>query len=341
MQLQMAIGCSVLVLAAACSAGPVETTPPATSAYTAAPPASADAPTASATARVTPKPTASPSTAVTLEGRLLFSRFIEATHTFDGSFVSRPDGSDETAIPLPWTEGAFRWSRSGTEIAVATQLDDERIGTAIIAVDGSVLRVFEIPDPTLNLFCGLWSLDDTRLTCVGWDDADPSRRGIYTVRASDGGDLQRLRLTTPPEGMSDLPGDYSPTGQFVFKRAVGDEGDGQLMLVDASGGEPRPLSTRHFGDPGRFSPDGSLIVTSSTGRIVIVDLDGNVVYEIRDAGASFGPAWSPDGTRIVFSRATEVYAADIFTSLPDGSDRQQVTQTPDNEIGVDWGVGEL
>jgi hypothetical protein len=34
-----------------------------------------------------------------------------------------------------------------------------------------------------------------------------------------------------------------------------------------------------------------------------------------------------------------VYASDIYTSLPDGTDLQQVTNTPDNEINVDWGVG--
>jgi hypothetical protein len=31
-------------------------------------------------------------------------------------------------------------------------------------------------------------------------------------------------------------------------------------------------------------------------------------------------------------------SAEIYTSLPDGTDRQQVTATADNEIGVDWGV---
>jgi hypothetical protein len=174
---------------------------------------------------------------VTFEGRLLFSRFNEANHTFLGSFVSRPDGSAETEVPLPWTEGATAWSRSGTEIVLATQLPDNRVGTAIIAPDGTVLRILDIPDPTLNLPCQVWSIDDGRLACEGWDDTDPARNGIYSVRASDGKDLQRL--TSTPEGMADLPGDYSPTGQFVFKRGAGDEGDGPLMLLDAPGAEPR------------------------------------------------------------------------------------------------------
>ena len=274
-----------------------------------------------------------------LEGRLLFSRFNESNHTFQASFISRPDGSEAKEVPLPWTEGLSRWSRSGTEIVVATQLPDGRVGTAIVDAEGTVLRVLEIPDPTLNLPCVTWSIDDARLACEGWDDSDPSREGIYSIRASDGGGLRRL--TTTPEGTTDIPGDYSPSGQLVFKRAAGDEGDGPLMLVDASGGEARPISMSPFEDPGRFSPDGASILTSTGGRIQIVDLDGTALKTITDPDPQaylFGPAWSPDGTHIAYSRAVGGFIADLFTSLPDGTDKQQVTRTGFSEIAVDWGV---
>ena len=147
-------------------------------------------------------PTAVPSTptlisrATLFEGRLLFSRFTESSHTFNGTYIARTDGSAETEVPMPWTEGGGIWSKSGKEIAVATLLADGKVGTAIIATDGTVLRELSIPDPTLNLPCVFWSPDDTRLACEGWDEADPSRNGIYTVLAADGGDIQRL--TTPP-----------------------------------------------------------------------------------------------------------------------------------------------
>ena len=292
------------------------------------------------------KPTATPEfsptmipTATLFEGQLLFSRFIEASHTFTGMFVARTDHSAETEVPLPWTEGWGRWSRAGTEIAVPTLLPDERVGTAIIATDGTVLRVLSVPDPTLNLVCTFWSHDDTRLACEGWDDADPSRNGIYTVRASDGGDVQRL--TTPSAGQHDCPGDYAPDGQFVFVRGAGDEGNGPLMLIDANGGEPRLLYDEPVEDCGRFSPDGRFVLTSTNGSLLVIGLDGQVVQRISiDGHFAFGPVWSPDGTRIAFSMTTPgVYASDIYTSLPDGTDLQQVTNTADNEINVEWGVG--
>ena len=113
------------------------------------------------------------------------------------------------------------------------------------------------------------------------------------------------------------------------------------MLVDANGGEPRLLYDGPVEDCGRFSPDGRFVLTSTNGSLLVIDLDGQVVHTISiDGHFAFGPVWSPDGTRIAFSMTTPgVYAAEIYTSLPDGTDLQRVTNTADNEINVDWGVG--
>lgn len=295
------------------------------------------------TLKLTTTPEASPTSvpaATLFEGRLLFSRFDEAAQSFTGLFIVRSDGNAETFVPQPLTEGGARWSMSGMEITTLHLLSDGRIATAITAPDGTVLRVFSIPDATLNVACGGWSRDDTRLACEVWDEADPSRNGIYTIRASDGADLQRL--TTPPASKHDCPGDYSPAGQFVFKRATDYDDPGPLMLVDANGGEPRVLSDGLVEDCGRFSPDGRFVLTSANGSLLVIDLDGQVVHRISiDGHYAFGAVWSPDGTRIAFSLTTPgVYRADIYTSLANGTDLQQVTNTADNEINVDWGVGD-
>jgi len=294
-------------------------------------------PTMTSTVEISATPTLITTNTV-FDGRLLFSRFVEASHTFTGMFIARTDGSAETAVPLPWTEGGGRWSRSGKQIAVATLLADGRVGTAIIGTDGTVLRVLSISDATLNLPCIGWSPDDTRLACEGWDDTDPSRNGIYTVLAADGGDIQRL--TTPPAGQQDFPGDYSAAGEFVFKRSSGYEVPGILMIVNANGGEPRIFYDGRVDDPGRFSPDGRSVVTATNGNLLVIDLDGSILHEITIAGRFlFGAVWSPDGTRIAFSVSDQSYRAEIYTSLPDGTDLQQVTRTSENEIAVDWGVG--
>ena len=292
-------------------------------------------PTMTSTAKISATPTLI-TTSTVFDGRLLFSRFVEASHTFTGMFLAQTDGSTETSIPLPGPEGGGRWSRDGQEIAIMTILADGRVGTAIIAPDGIVLRTFEIPHPTLNLVCFVWTRDDARLACQGWDDANRSLNGIYTVRSSDGGDLQRL--TNAPDGKNDEPGDFSPDGQLVFIRVNGGEPPGFLMLVNGSGGEPSLLTKGLVGDTGRFAPDGLSVITSSNGSLLVIGLDGNVLHKISiDGHIAFGPVWSPDGTRIAFSMDEGSYHADIYTSLPDGSDLQQVTKTAENEITVDWG----
>ncbi len=268
----------------------------------------------------------------------MFSRFDESTHTFLSTHITAADGSGEVELTLPGPEGGGRWSHAGTEIAVSTVLDDGRIGTAIITPDGVVERVLTIPDPTLNLPCIFWSPDDSHLACEGWDDADPSRTGIYIVSAADGSDL--VRLTTPPEGLADRPGDFTPDGtKLLFKRAH-EEDPGPLFLTDsAQEAEPQAFGTDDVEDPGRFSPDGEFVATSIDGHVAVLGADGNVQNTINESGRYlFGPSWSPTGEWLAYS-STPVgeFAADLYINHPDGSDPHQITDTPDNEIVVDWG----
>lgn len=273
-----------------------------------------------------------------LAGRLLFSRFDESTHTFLSTHVALTDGSRETEIEMPGPEGGGRWSRSGKEIAVMTERDDGRIGTAIITPTGEVVRVLEIEDETLNLVCTVWSRDDSRLACEGWDDGDPARSGIYTVRASDGGDL--VRLTEPPAGQVDLPGDYAVDGfEILFKRSAGED-PGPLMRVAADGSdEASYLTDALVDDPGRYSPDSRTILTTADGELVFLTASGIESDRVALPGLFvFGAVWSPDGSHIAFSGGRSGPFADIYTSRPDGRGLQQVTSTDANEIVVEWGA---
>ncbi len=204
----------------------------------------------------------------TSSGTLLMSSFDESNHTFLDTFTIRPDGSDRHVIPMP-DEGGGQWSHAGDEIAVSAVLDDGRIGTAIITPDGTVERVLEIDDPTLNLACTVWSPDDQRLACEGWDEADEKRTGIYTVRSSDGGGLQRV--TAPEAGQADRPGDFSPDGsRLLFKRAH-DEDHGPLWRSASTVGSPTPVGDRARRGSGpllpRRKPDPDLEQRRSPGAV--------------------------------------------------------------------------
>jgi len=56
----------------------------------------------------------------------------------------------------------------------------------------------------------------------------------------------------------------------------------------------------------RFSPDGSRIAIASTlgqgTEIFVMNSDGTNIHQVTDDGyINFGPAWSPDGTQLVYT----------------------------------------
>ena len=110
------------------------------------------------------------------------------------------------------------------------------------------------------------------------------------------------------------------------------------MVVPSAGGQAKLLSDILVEDPGRYSRDGTTILTSSDGYIVRLSAAGREIgrFAHDDATFLFGAVWSPDGSHIAYS-GDSGSAADIYTSLPDGTDQQQVTSTADNEIRVEWG----
>jgi len=271
-------------------------------------------------------------------GLLAYGRFSPTgTHVF----TANTDGTDEHAL-LPSIAEGPRFSPDGRRIAVATENPQGLLFLALVNPDGSGYRRFPRPDPTLALGCGVWSPDASRLACEGWDDGNPARNGIYTVRASDGGGV--TRVTTSPGGGHDLVGDYSPDGrQIVFVRGIHvDDEQNALMVVNADGTDPRVLTGRTVSLASRWSPDGKTILTESGGSLLLVPVDGAPVSAIRINGGSAVKAsrgaWSPDGTWIVFSRLTST-GEDIYIMRSDGTNLHQITHTPgvDEEFG-EWGV---
>src|SRR6266478_494141 len=73
----------------------------------------------------------------------------------------------------------------------------------------------------------------------------------------------------------------------------------------------------------RISPDGKLIAVSYQSAIWIVPTGGGVMTRLSGGGEGFDhePAWSPDGTRIVFVRGPNQLGGDLrIVSAADGTD---------------------
>jgi Tol biopolymer transport system component len=293
-------------------------------------------PVVSPTATAQPSPTVVP-TALP-GGRLVYARYVDDRGSI---FTINPDGTDTKPLILP-AGVPPRWSPDGRRISVAQ--DDPNIPEGHLSVgladpDGHNYVQFDDPDATLELAGAVWSPDGSRLAVEAWDGTDVTRAGIYTVRASDGGDL--IRVTSCPKDCHDIPGDYSPDGrQIVFTRGqLSDETDTTLMVVNVDGtGERAVMDEKVAG--GRWSPDGKTILTDLNGSLLLVPLDGgkstSVTIGSNPTLKPFGGAWSPDGEWIVFSARNET-SVDLYIVRIDGTELHQVTNTPRNyEDGADW-----
>ncbi len=278
-----------------------------------------------------------------LAGRIAFAR----GDPDEGEIVVytvNPDGSDEEQLFFDGHSEFPHWSPDGTEIQINC-CGDGMIAHFVDPDTGELIRTLPRPDASLELYCGnSWSPDGKRITCEGYGVDDRGLNGIYTVRASDGGSLQRI--TSTPHGGYDTPGDYSPDGEhLVFSRWVDDEPVGLFVTgLDGSGLQQVSPPDVIVDSNGAWSPDGSQILFETEvsedirSEIWVVNADGGSPHELpitpacggpsSDPSSSgcFDPAWSPDGTKIVFGRSNaDASIRNIYIVNADGSGLVQVT----------------
>jgi Tol biopolymer transport system component len=258
-------------------------------------------------------------------------------------FTVRPDGSGTQDLHIVATSAV--WWPDGSRILITNDAA-ARLGKplrpATIDPDGANLRPLDATRNTaLNLGCPGVSPDGTRLVCEGFNDRHPDVHGIYIVRASDGGGLVRLT-----KGLDAYP-EYSPDGRevafFRSRAGVSPPGAGAIFVVGADGTGLRRVTPWGFAFLGQsWSPSGRWIVFQRPyGELYLVHPDGTGLHRIPlnlPAGdGALNPAWSPDGSRIVFSLARNG-DANIFTVRPDGTGLRQVTRSAGMNLqSPDWG----
>lgn len=275
-------------------------------------------------------PLASPTSA----GRLVWGRYDPAGITI---MTSGADGSQPAQLFAGRSVEQPKFSHEGSEIAVAIDGAD-RVTTGIASADGAGFRELRIGPATFSATCVFWSPTDERLACEGWDDSRPAANGVYTVRASDGGDLRRLTNGGVPCG-------WSPDGtQLAFLRPVhGDENKSFLYVTAADGsGQPQRIGSQLYsGLWCDWSPVDQTIVTEQGGWLWLVSLDGTRVSIPTESDGrpmiASRPSFSPDGSSVIFSGDTGDDQTDIYTIRIDGSDLRQITDSPEGEEFADWG----
>jgi WD40 repeat protein len=292
-----------------------------------------------------------------LAGRISFMRGDPSQPGGGITYIVDPDGSRERRL-VPEGRSEFpTWSPDGTEIHIFCCGD----GMAAHIFDpdtGEMERALPQPDPSLELYCGGWSPDGSRLSCGGFGVDDPSLNGVYTIRASDGGGLRRI--TSNPDG-EDIAGDFSPDGErLVFARWIDDEPVG-FFVTNLNGSglvriSPADIMIDDSGFAGSWSPDGSQILFVAREsdehhkEIWIAGADGSSPhpfemtpacggrFEEASSAGCYSPSWSPDGSMIVFTRSSRDGSTEnIYIVSADGTGLRRVTDGGEDD-NPDWGV---
>jgi Tol biopolymer transport system component len=310
-------------------------------------------------ALVVPVGVAAPAHAGADPGRIAFSRYDEASG-LPQIVVTDPQGRHERVLSLPMPADDPVWSPTGRTILLFAFPPSGGARPATVARDGSGFRLLRVPSlpSDVDVRCTAWSPYAGRLLCQvsRGPGGDPALNGVYTMRATDGGNVKRLTQNPyPPSGDfggGDIPGSFSPDGRyFVFLRVkpgpdpttpdIGQTGALYVGRTDGTGIRqitPYGVANSHDNGLAHWSPDGSRIVfAGAEGELLLVRPTGGRITRVPVDGYVFSPDWSPDGRQFVAGVfRQETGQEDLYTVRTDGTQVSQVTDTPAFEDFPDW-----
>jgi Tol biopolymer transport system component len=210
-----------------------------------------------------------------------------------------------------------------------------------------------------GMACNAWSPDGTKLLC-GWaSDADPG--GIVVLDVASGSVVAHISSNAFPRvkgtksecGGGDSSGAWSPDGsKVVYARhqcggkpdPVNDE-QAAIYIANADGtGTPQLIVSMGNINSGesqiRWSPDGQWLLFSNGGLAIVRPngFDYRAIFTTLPMDTYYySPAWSPDGSRVIFSAWQQRDTADLWTTLVDGTDARRLTNDTAAEDNVSWG----
>jgi len=212
------------------------------------------------------------------------------------------------------------WSPDGSYIAFLETTEASVFSVNIVKSDGTDWRSLGTTAVTIGAVnpCPeivAWSPDGTKLLV---DYGQPAF--VYYVAGG-----------TPIQvGGSDSVSSHrwSPDGQELAFKGEG----GGLWLIKADGSEERPLVAEAI-DEFAWGPGWRFIVyntvkTEGLNDLWVIDVDGGDRRQLTvgDPYVELTPAWTPEGSRIVFQRVdVQGNEAGIWSVAPDGADLQQLS----------------
>ncbi len=223
------------------------------------------------------------------------------------------------------------WSPDGSLIAFVRNrvLTGGTTEIWLMRPDGTEFRRLTRPDnPTGRKSLPSFSPDSRRVLFVC---RDAGVEQIYSI-AVDTDELVRLTLDAGDKGNPTL----SPDGSRLMFDVPGETDTYEIMRLTLATGEVQTVLSGYYWWDAHASPDGTRIAAGRwQGRqgplcqIAVTDIDGNDSVAITpDEFDAWYPRWSPDGTRITFSRSSNPYGEggrELWIMNADGTDRRRLT----------------
>jgi Tol biopolymer transport system component len=217
-------------------------------------------------------------------------------------YVSRADGSERRRLTLDTGHHrAPRWSPDGSRIAFYGDLGDGSLSVWTIAADGSRLTRLSIPSDTAAY--PVWSPDGRQVACTS-----PQERWRIIDVAPDG--LRRAVREFQARGGFE-PHRWSPDGRSIAGARVDENGRvDAILVVDIESMQyrtvttARALGTDDLGEGVAWLPDGSHLVGSAGGRLLLFDTATGAAAELLnlERDTITWPSTPGDGRSILFGR---------------------------------------
>jgi Tol biopolymer transport system component len=249
---------------------------------------------------------------------------IAFTSTRDGNaevYVMRADGSHVVDLTRNLAQdGQPSWSPDGKRIAfVSTRTGNAQI--YVMNADGSTQR--RVTHSQGGDTAPAWSPDGTRIAFMCTFPTPRLVTEICVVGADGTGERE---LTSPKQGDNLYPVWTSDSKAVLFTRPRG------VGLVDLAGhGAQGPPVIGNVAEL-VYAPDGitfAYLEHSSTWTLHVGSRRVSTV-----AGNVDSPAWSPDGSRLVF--VARVARSDLYVVDADGGNQHALTSGPGNSLSPRW-----
>jgi Tol biopolymer transport system component len=260
-----------------------------------------------------------------------------------------PDGSNPIAIGPVDSTTCDKWSPDSSKVLCnlwSPEGVQPGVQPATANPDGSGFSLLDSNLP-FDLFCLNWSPSGSRLLCHSDGMTNPADAGLYTVRASDAGDIVRVSNTLT--GGFDNGYGYSPDGSRILYTQFDSNEHGTLISVKPDGSDPIQLSPPElsiidldfFDRVGAdWSPDSSRVAFAaqklSLGRFIsavfVVNAAGTGLRQVSPSGVgALSAQWSPSGAMIAFSGGC-CGLPQAWVVHPDGSGLRRVTTSVNGDV---------